>query len=182
LLFIPGPRKRRCRCQVARGGSTKAIAAAVGALLGAGRGLRGYGLAFSRDCLIRCDDRRAGAVVMAIIALIGPMQVVAVLLMVGSATSPPSARRRIYFAFPISGDRRRHQQRHGLILFAIIYGVASNLVTILRGMMPGHRPEGYGGHRRATMPTVMRAAGRCWRRRLGAFGGYTRLWGLAASC
>jgi MFS family permease len=72
-----------------------------------------------------------------------------------------------------------------LILFAIIYGVANGLVTILRGMSVPEfiGPEGYGVVSGAlTMPTnVMRAAGPilaslAW----GAFGGYTPvLWGLA---
>jgi hypothetical protein len=72
-----------------------------------------------------------------------------------------------------------------LILFAIIYGVANGLVTILRGMAVPEfiGPEGYGVVTGAlTMPTnIMRAAGPllaslAW----GAFGGYTPvLWGLA---
>jgi len=73
---------------------------------------------------------------------------------------------------------------YGLILFAIIYGVANGLVTILRGMAVPEfiGPEGYGVVSGAlTMPTnVMRAAGPlmgafAW----SAFGNYTPvLWGL----
>ena len=52
---------------------------------------------------------------------------------------------------------------YGLILFAIIYGVANGLVTILRGMAVPEfiGPEGYGVVSGAlTMPTnIMRAAG-----------------------
>src|SRR5438045_8953872 len=75
---------------------------------------------------------------------------------------------------------------YGLIRFAIIYGVANGLVTILRGMAVPEfiGPEGYGVVSGAlTMPTnVMRAAGPlmgafAW----SAFGNYTPvLWGLAA--
>ena len=74
---------------------------------------------------------------------------------------------------------------YGLILFAIIYGVANGLITILRGMAVPEfiGPEGYGVVSGAlTMPTnLMRAAGPliaslAW----AAFGGYTPvLWGLA---
>ena len=74
----------------------------------------------------------------------------------------------------------------GLVVFAILYGVANGLLTILRGMaVPAFiGPEGYGVVTGAlTMPTnVMRAAGPilaslAW----GIFGGYTPvLWGLAA--
>ena len=52
---------------------------------------------------------------------------------------------------------------YGLILFAIIYGVANGLITILRGMAVPEfiGPEGYGVVSGAlTMPTnLMRAAG-----------------------
>jgi MFS family permease len=75
---------------------------------------------------------------------------------------------------------------YGLILFAIVYGVANGLVTILRGMAVPEfiGPEGYGVVSGAlTMPTnVMRAAGPL----MAAFawslaGSYTPvLWGLAA--
>ena len=94
----------------------------------------------------------------------------------------------IYFAFPISMAMLAMgiSDVYGLILFAIIYGVANGLVTILRGMAVPEfiGPEGYGVVSGAlTMPTnVMRAAGPllgafAW----SAFGNYTPvLWGLAA--
>jgi MFS family permease len=93
----------------------------------------------------------------------------------------------IYFAFPISMTMLAMgiSDVYGLILFAIIYGVANGLVTILRGMAVPEfiGPEGYGIVSGAlTMPTnVMRAAGPllgafAW----SAFGNYTPvLWGLA---
>ena len=92
----------------------------------------------------------------------------------------------IYFAFPISMAMLAAgiSDVYGLILFAIIYGVANGLVTILRGMAVPEfiGPEGYGVVSGAlTMPTnVMRAAGPlmgafAW----SAFGNYTPvLWGL----
>ena len=126
---------------------------------------------------------------MAIVALIGPMQVVGrVLLMVGQRhVTTIQLGAGIYFAFPISMAMLATgiSDVYGLILFAIIYGVANGLLTILRGMAVPEfiGPEGYGIVSGAlTLPTnVMRAAGPllaslAW----GAFGGYTPvLWGLA---
>ena len=94
----------------------------------------------------------------------------------------------IYFAFPVSMALLALgvSDVWGLVVFAILYGVANGLLTILRGMaVPAFiGPEGYGVVTGAlTMPTnVMRAAGPilaslAW----GIFGGYTPvLWGLAA--
>src|SRR5712671_4858255 len=112
--------------------------------------------------------------VMAIIALIGPMQVVGrVLLMVGQRhITTIQLGALIYFAFPISMAMLAAgiSDVYGLILFAIIYGVANGLVTILRGMAVPEfiGPEGYGvvSGALATMPTnIMRAVGPL----LGAF-------------
>ncbi|MCA0301205.1 MAG: MFS transporter [Proteobacteria bacterium] len=154
----------------------------------------GYGLAFSAmsfHLIPLLDDRQVPTgVVMAIIALIGPMQVVGrVLLMVGQRhITVIQLGAGIYFAFPVAMAMLAMgiSDVYGLILFAIIYGVANGLVTILRGMAVPEfiGPEGYGVVNGAlTMPTnTMRAAGPllaslAW----GAFGGYTPvLWGLAA--
>jgi len=128
-------------------------------------------------------------VVMAIIALIGPMQVVGRVLLMAAQNriSTIQLGAGIYFAFPISMAMLALgiSDVYGLILFAIIYGVANGLVTILRGMAVPEfiGPEGYGVVSGAlTMPTnLMRAAGPviaslAW----AAFGGYTPvLWGLA---
>ena len=71
----------------------------------------------------------------------------------------------IYLAFPISMAMLAMgiSDVYGQILFAIIYGVANGLVTILRGMSGPEfiGPEGYGVVSGAlTMPTnIMRAAG-----------------------
>ena len=153
----------------------------------------GYGLAFSAmsfHLIPLLDDRHVPiGVVMAIIALIGPMQVVGrVLLMVGQRhITTIQLGALIYFAFPISMAMLAAgiSDVYGLILFAVIYGVANGLVTILRGMAVPEfiGPEGYGVVSGAlTMPTnIMRAAGPllaslAW----AAFGGYTPvLWGLA---
>ena len=105
---------------------------------------------------------------MAIIALIGPMQVVGrVLLMVGQQPHHHHPARRAASTSPFRSRWRCWRcgisDVYGLILFAIIYGVANGLVTILRGMAVPEfiGPEGYGGCLGAlTMPTnVMRAAG-----------------------
>ena len=154
----------------------------------------GYGLAFSAmsfHLIPLLDDRQVPTgVIMAIVALIGPMQVVGrVLLMVGQRhITVIQLGAGIYFAFPVSMAMLAMgiSDVYGLILFAIIYGVANGLVTILRGMAVPEfiGPEGYGVVNGAlTMPTnTMRAAGPllaslAW----GAFGGYTPvLWGLAA--
>jgi MFS family permease len=128
-------------------------------------------------------------VVMAIIALIGPMQVVGRVLLMAAQKHITAIQlgALIYFAFPVSMAMLAMgiSDVYGLILFAIIYGVANGLVTILRGMAVPEfiGPEGYGIVSGAlTMPTnVMRAAGPligalAW----SAFGNYTPvLWGLA---
>jgi hypothetical protein len=129
-------------------------------------------------------------VVMAIIALIGPMQVVGRVLLMAAQNriSTIQLGAGIYFAFPVSMAMLAMgiSDVYGLILFAIIYGVANGLVTILRGMAVPEfiGPEGYGVVSGAlTMPTnIMRAAGPL----MGAFawsasGNYTPvLWGLTA--
>src|SRR5262249_43645069 len=129
-------------------------------------------------------------VVMAIIALIGPMQVVGrVLLLAGQRhVTTVQLGVGIYFAFPISMAMLALgiNDVYGLILFAILYGVANGLLTILRGMAVPEfiGPGGYGIVSGAlTMPTnTMRAAGPlmgafAW----SAFGNYTPvLWGLTA--
>jgi MFS family permease len=153
----------------------------------------GYGLAFSAmsfHLIPLLDDRGVPTgVVMAIIALIGPMQVVGrVLLMVGQRhVTTIQLGAGIYFAFPISMAMLATgiSDVYGLILFAVVYGVANGLITILRGMAVPEfiGPEGYGVVSGAlTMPTnIMRAAGPvlaslAW----AAFGGYAPvLWGLA---
>ncbi len=201
-LFVPGPREEAVPIaappSVADGAAKKksplAAAVRVPAFWGLVVAFAGYGLAFSAMSfhLIPLLEARNVpiAVVMAIIALIGPMQVVGrVLLMVGQRhITTIQLGAGIYFAFPISMAMLATgiSDVYGLILFAIIYGVANGLVTILRGMAVPEfiGPEGYGVVSGAlTMPTnIMRAAGPllaslAW----GAFGGYTPvLWGLAA--
>lgn len=202
-LFVPGPREEAVPIAapppVAEGTTKKkqsplAAAVRVPAFWGLVVAFAGYGLAFSAMSfhLIPLLEARNVpiAVVMAIIALIGPMQVVGrVLLMVGQRhITTIQLGAGIYFAFPISMAMLATgiSDVYGLILFAIIYGVANGLVTILRGMAVPEfiGPEGYGVVSGAlTMPTnIMRAAGPllaslAW----GAFGGYTAvLWGLAA--
>lgn len=200
-LFVPGPREEAVpiaepQPQVegaAKKKSPLAAAVRVPAFWGLVVAFAGYGLAFSAMSfhLIPLLEARNVpiAVVMAIIALIGPMQVVGrVLLMVGQRhITTIQLGAGIYFAFPISMAMLATgiSDVYGLILFAIIYGVANGLITILRGMAVPEfiGPEGYGVVSGAlTMPTnVMRAAGPLlaslvW----GAFGGYTPvLWGLA---
>lgn len=200
-LFVPGPREEAVPIaapSVAGEGTDKkksplAAAVRVPAFWGLVVAFAGYGLAFSAMSfhlipLLEARDVPI-AVVMAIIALIGPMQVVGrVLLMVGQRhITTIQLGAGIYFAFPISMAMLATgiSDVYGLILFAIIYGVANGLVTILRGMAVPEfiGPEGYGVVSGAlTMPTnIMRAAGPllaslAW----GAFGGYTPvLWGLA---
>lgn len=154
----------------------------------------GYGLAFSAMSFhlipLLVERKVEMGVVMAIIALIGPMQVVGrVLLMAGQKhVTTIQLGAGIYFAFPVSMAMLALgiHDVYGLILFAILYGVANGLLTILRGMAVPEfiGPEGYGVVTGAlTMPTnIMRAAGPlaasfAW----SAFGGYTPvLWGLAA--
>jgi MFS family permease len=152
----------------------------------------GYGLAFSAMSFhlipLLAERKIEMGVVMAIIALIGPMQVVGrVLLMAAqNRVSTIQLGAGIYFAFPVSMAMLALgvNDVYGLILFAIIYGVANGLLTILRGMAVPEfiGPEGYGVVSGAlTMPTnIMRAAGPllgafAW----SAFGNYTPvLWGL----
>ena len=200
-LFVPGPREEAVpiaepKPQVE--GATKkksplATAVRMPAFWGLVVAFAGYGLAFSAMSfhLIPLLEARNVpiAVVMAIIALIGPMQVVGrVLLMVGQRhVTTIQLGAGIYFAFPISMAMLATgiSDVYGLILFAIIYGVANGLITILRGMAVPEfiGPEGYGVVSGAlTMPTnVMRAAGPLLASLIwGAFGGYTPvLWGLA---
>lgn len=199
-LVVPGPREEAVPIAAApvqvegsRRRSPLAAAVRVPAFWGLVVAFAGYGLAFSAmsfHLIPLLDDRGVPiAVVMAIIALIGPMQVVGrVLLMAGQRhITTIQLGALIYFAFPVSMAMLAAgiSDVYGLILFAIIYGVANGLVTILRGMSVPEfiGPEGYGVVSGAlTMPTnVMRAVGPlaaslAW----GAFGGYTVvLWGLA---
>ena len=200
-LFIPGPHEKPVPIAevkpLAEGAKKKrsplAAAVRVPAFWGLVVAFAGYGLAFSAmsfHLIPLLDDRHVPiGVVMAIIALIGPMQVVGrVLLMVGQRhITTIQLGALIYFAFPISMAMLAAgiSDVYGLILFAVIYGVANGLVTILRGMAVPEfiGPEGYGVVSGAlTMPTnIMRAAGPllaslAW----AAFGGYTPvLWGLA---
>lgn len=199
-LFVPGPQEKpvpiaeaKLTVEGAEKKSPLAAAVRVPAFWGLVVAFAGYGLAFSAmsfHLIPLLDDRGVPiAVVMAIVALIGPMQVVGrVLLMVGQRhITTIQLGAGIYFAFPISMAMLALgiSDVYGLILFAIIYGVANGLVTILRGMAVPEfiGPEGYGVVSGAlTMPTnIMRAAGPllaslAW----GAFGGYAPvLWGLA---
>ena len=199
-LFVPGPQEEavpiaapKPHVEGARKKSPLAAAVRVPAFWGLVVAFAGYGLAFSAmsfHLIPLLDDRGVPiATVMAIIALIGPMQVVGrVLLMAGQRhISTIQLGALVYFAFPIAMTMLALgiSDVYGLILFAIIYGVANGLVTILRGMSVPEfiGPEGYGVVSGAlTMPTnVMRAVGPlaaslAW----GAFGGYTPvLWGLA---
>jgi MFS family permease len=199
-LFVPGPKDEaiaiaapKLPVEGAKRKSPLAAAIRVPAFWGLVVAFAGYGLAFSAmsfHLIPLLDDRGVPiAVVMAIIALIGPMQVVGrVLLMVGQKhITTIQLGAGIYFAFPIAMTMLALgvSDVYGLILFAIIYGVANGLITILRGMAVPEfiGPEGYGVVSGAlTMPTnVMRAVGPivaslAW----GAFGGYTVvLWGLA---
>ena len=173
--------------------SPLALAVRVPAFWGLVVAFAGYGLAFSAMSFhlipLLADRGVEIGVVMAIIALIGPMQVVGrVLLMAGQRhITTIQLGALIYFAFPVAMAMLAVgiSDVYGLILFAVIYGVANGLVTILRGMAVPEfiGPEGYGVVSGAlTMPTnIMRAAGPlaaafAW----SAFGGYTPvLWGLA---
>ncbi len=199
-LFVPGPREMpipiaESKPLVAGAVKKSPLAAAirVPAFWGLVVAFAGYGLAFSAMSFhlipLLADRGVQMGVIMAIIALIGPMQVVGrVLLLVGQRhITTIQLGAGIYFAFPIAMAMLALgiTDVYGLILFAIIYGVANGLLTILRGMAVPEfiGPEGYGVVSGAlTMPTnVMRAAGPllasvAW----GAFGGYTAvLWGLA---
>ena len=199
-LIVPGPQEEAVPIAAPKpleeGGAKRsplATAIRVPAFWGLVVAFAGYGLAFSAmsfHLIPLLDDRGVPiGVVMAIIALIGPMQVFGrVLLMVGQRhITTIQLGALIYFAFPISMGflATGITDVYPLILFAVVYGIANGLVTILRGMAVPEfiGPEGYGVVSGAlTMPTnVMRAAGLvlaslAW----GAFGGYTPvLWGLA---
>ena len=199
-LFVPGPGEEAVPIAApvapAEGSIRKsplAAAVRVPAFWGLVVAFAGYGLAFSAmsfHLIPLLDDRGVPiATVMAIIALIGPMQVVGrVLLMVGQRhITTIQLGALVYFAFPVAMAMLASgiSDVYGLILFAVVYGVANGLVTILRGMSVPEfiGPEGYGVVSGAlTMPTnVMRAvdplaASLAW----SAFGGYTPvLWGLA---
>jgi MFS family permease len=201
-LFVPGPREAAVPIGppvmpaeegVAPKKSPLASAMRVPAFWGLVVAFAGYGLAFSAMSfhLIPMLQERGVemGVVMAIIALIGPMQVVGRVLLVAGQRHITTIQlgAGIYFAFPISMAMLALgiSDVYGLILFAILYGVANGLLTILRGMAVPEfiGPEGYGVVSGAlTMPTnVMRAAGPLaaafvWSRS----GNYTAvLWGLA---
>ena len=199
--FVPGRKERAVPIAYPTPSSTSitkksplAAAVRVPAFWGLVVAFAGYGLAFSAMSFhlipLLAERHVEIGVVMAIIALIGPMQVVGrVLLMAGQKhITTIQLGALIYFAFPISMAMLATgiSDVYGLILFAVIYGVANGLVTILRGMAVPEfiGPEGYGIVSGAlTMPTnVMRAAGPllgafAW----SAFGNYTPvLWGLAA--
>jgi len=200
-LFMPGPREEAV--PIAEPLSSKAAPSTKGPLATAVRvpafwglvvAFAGYGLAFSAMSfhLIPLLDERGVAigVVMAIIALIGPMQVVGRVLLMAAQRHITAIQlgALIYFAFPIAMAMLALgiSDVYGLILFAIVYGVANGLITILRGMAVPEfiGPEGYGVVSGAlTMPTnIMRAAGPllaalAW----SQFGNYAPvLWGLAA--
>jgi MFS family permease len=200
-LFVPGPREKAVPIAHPAPASAApsnrgplAAAVKVPAFWGLVVAFAGYGLAFSAMSFhlipLLAERGVAIGVVMAIIALIGPMQVVGrVLLMAGQRhITVIQLGALIYFAFPIAMAMLAAgiSDVYGLILFAIIYGVANGLVTILRGMAVPEfiGPEGYGVVSGAlTMPTnVMRAAGPlmaslAW----STFGNYTPvLWGLSA--
>jgi MFS family permease len=201
-LFVPGPQEAPVPIHEAPAAPSDrprkgplATAIRVPAFWGLVVAFAGYGLAFSAMSfhLIPLLAERGVeiGVVMAIIALIGPMQVVGrVLLMAGQRhVTTVQLGAGIYFAFPISMAMLALgiNDVYGLILFAILYGVANGLLTILRGMAVPEfiGPEGYGVVSGAlTMPTnLMRAAGPL----LAAFAwshlgnSYTPvLWGLTA--
>ena len=199
--FIPGPQEKPLAIAaasrpVAGGPRQNPLAAAVRlpAFWGLVVAFAGYGLAFSAmsfHLIPLLEDRGVSAgLVMAIVASIGPLQVAGrIVLMVGQRhVTTIQLGAGIYFAFPVSMALLALgvSDVWGLVVFAILYGVANGLLTILRGMaVPAFiGPEGYGVVTGAlTMPTnVMRAAGPilaslAW----GIFGGYTPvLWGLAA--
>ncbi|HZQ01835.1 MAG TPA: MFS transporter [Reyranella sp.] len=200
-LFVPGPKEK----PVPIGTEPKtdankpkksplAAAVRVPAFWGLVVAFAGYGLAFSAMSFhlipLLAERKVEMGVVMAIIALIGPMQVVGRVLLLAGQRHVTTAQlgAGIYFAFPISMGMLALgvSDVYGLILFAILYGVANGLLTILRGMAVPEfiGPEGYGVVSGAlTMPTnIMRAAGPlmaafAW----SAFGNYTPvLWGLTA--
>jgi MFS family permease len=201
-LFVPGPKEEAIPISapappstgVAKKKSPLAAAVRVPAFWGLVVAFAGYGLAFSAMSFhlipLLAERHVEMGVVMAIIALIGPMQVVGRVLLMAAQRHITAIQlgALIYLAFPISMAMLAAgiSDVYGLILFAIIYGVANGLVTILRGMAVPEfvGPEGYGVVSGAlTMPTnIMRAVGPL----LGSFahtgfGSYTPvLWGLAA--
>jgi MFS family permease len=199
--FVPGPREKAVPIADPQPASTTAskkgplaTAVRVPAFWGLVVAFAGYGLAFSAMSFhlipLLAERGVAIGVVMAIIALIGPMQVVGRVLLMAAQRHITAIQlgALIYFAFPVAMSMLAVgiSDVYGLILFAIIYGVANGLITILRGMAVPEfiGPEGYGVVSGAlTMPTnVMRAAGPllaslAW----SLFGNYTPvLWGLAA--
>lgn len=201
-LFVPGPKEEAVPIakpaptvqSAAKKRGPLAMAVRVPAFWGLVVAFAGYGLAFSAMSFhlipLLAERKVEIGVVMAIIALIGPMQVVGRVLLMAAQNriSTIQLGAGIYFAFPISMAMLAMgiSDVYGLILFAIVYGVANGLVTILRGMAVPEfiGPEGYGVVSGAlTMPTnIMRAAGPL----MGAFawsaaGNYTPvLWGLTA--
>ncbi len=203
-LFVPGPKEtpvpiaEPSKASQSQGTAKKrgplAAAIRVPAFWGLVVAFAGYGLAFSAMSFhlipLLAERKIEMGVVMAIIALIGPMQVVGRVLLMAAQNriSTIQLGAGIYFAFPVAMAMLALgiNDVYGLILFAIIYGVANGLLTILRGMAVPEfiGPEGYGVVSGAlTMPTnIMRAAGPL----LGAFawsasGSYTPvLWGLTA--
>jgi MFS family permease len=202
-LFVPGPQEKavpigdpapRAATSGAPRRSPLAAAIRVPAFWGLVVAFAGYGLAFSAMSFhlipILVERHVQMGVVMAIVALIGPMQLVGrVLLLAGQRhVTTIQLGAGIYFAFPISMAMLALgiSDVYGLILFAILYGVANGLLTILRGMAVPEfiGPEGYGVVSGAlTMPTnVMRAAGPLMAALLWSVtGSYTLvLWGLAA--
>jgi vacuolar-type H+-ATPase subunit I/STV1 len=203
-LFVPGPQEKAVPISEApKALQSQAIVKKRGPLAAAIRvpafwglvvAFAGYGLAFSAMSFhlipLLAERKIEMGVVMAIIALIGPMQVVGRVLLMAAQNriSTIQLGAGIYFAFPVAMAMLALgvNDVYGLILFAIIYGVANGLLTILRGMAVPEfiGPEGYGVVSGAlTMPTnIMRAAGPlmgafAW----SAFGDYTPvLWGLTA--
>jgi len=201
-MFVPGPKETPVpiaeapKASSARSSAKKrgplATAIRVPAFWGLVVAFAGYGLAFSAMSFhlipLLAERKIEMGVVMAIIALIGPMQVVGRVLLMAAQNriSTIQLGAGIYFAFPVAMAMLALgiHDVYGLILFAIVYGVANGLLTILRGMAVPEfiGPEGYGVVSGAlTMPTnIMRAAGPlmgafAW----SAFGNYTPvLWGL----
>ena len=178
-LFVPGPGEKavpiaaapvKTSSSVPRR-SPLALAVRVPAFWGLVVAFAGYGLAFSAMSfhLIPLLVERGVEmnVVMIIIALIGPMQVVGrILLMAGQRLiTTIQLGALVYFAFPIAMAMLALGVHafFWLVVFAVIYGVANGLVTILRGISVPEfiGPEGYGVVSGAlTMPTnIMRAAG-----------------------
>lgn len=201
-LFVPGPKETPVPIgEAPKAADNRPKASPLGAAIrvpafwGLVVAFSGYGLAFSAMSfhLIPLLAERGVqiGVVMAIIALIGPMQVVGrVLLMAGQRhVTTIQLGAGIYFAFPITMAMLALgiNDVYGLILFAILYGVANGLLTILRGMAVPEfiGPEGYGVVSGAlTMPTnIMRAAGPLMAAFAWSYFGnnYTPvLWGLTA--